>query len=81
MISGLVESFGGASGDVVAGAGVAAHAGEDDAPEGVVGLAVAAGVEAVAGDLAGAVRDRGGAAELGEGALRCGAGRGCRRRR
>src|SRR5581483_2380690 len=45
------EAFVGAAGDVVPGAGVEAHAAEDDAPEGVVGLAVTGAVEALPGDL------------------------------
>ena len=55
-------SFCGAAFDVAAGGRVRAHAGEHDPPQGVVGLAVAAGVEAVADGLAGGCRDgRGGA--------------------
>ncbi len=60
----LGEAFLDAALHVAAGAGVAAHAGDDDAPEGVVGLAVAAGVEAMAGDLAGGRGDRGDATEV-----------------
>ena len=45
-------SFGEAAGDVFAGAFVAAHAGEHDPPECMVGLAVPAGVEAMPGGLA-----------------------------
>src|SRR5215204_5070873 len=50
--------------DLAAGAGVAAHPGHDDPPERVVGLAVAAGVETMPGDLARGRRDRGDAAEV-----------------
>ena len=46
------EAFLDAAVDVAAGAGVAAHPGHDDPPEGVVGLAVAAGVESMPDDLA-----------------------------
>src|SRR5450755_84901 len=45
-------TFGCAAFDVGAGGRVGAHAGEDDAPQGVVGLAVAARVEPVADGLA-----------------------------
>jgi hypothetical protein len=45
-------AFGGAAGDVVAGLGVVDHAVAGDRPEGVVALAVAAAVEAVADGLA-----------------------------
>ena len=48
---GLRLSFAGAALDVGAGGRVGAHAGEHDPPERVVGLAVSAGVEAVAGDF------------------------------
>ena len=41
-------AFGGASGDVGAGAGVVAHSDQDDGVECVVGAAVTAGVEPVA---------------------------------
>src|SRR5277367_2027315 len=47
----LGQSFVGAPGDVGAGGGVVAHPGDDDPPQGVVGLAVAAGIEAVTADL------------------------------
>src|SRR3984957_3314586 len=47
----LGQSFFGAPGDVGAGGRVVAHPGDDDPPQGVVGLAVAAGVEAVPADL------------------------------
>ena len=49
MISRFGASFGEAARDVGAGAFVGAHAGEHDPPQGVVGLAVAAAVEPVAG--------------------------------
>ena len=48
---GLGLSFFGAAFDVGAGGRVRPHAGEHDPPQGVVGLAVAAGVEPVAGDF------------------------------
>src|SRR5262245_31776663 len=48
----LGQAFFGAPVDVGAGGRVGAHPGDDDPVEGVVGLAVAAGVEPVAGDLA-----------------------------
>src|SRR6266481_5540863 len=46
------ETFARAASDVLAGAFVAAHAGEHDAPQGMVRLAVSAGVQAVTDDLA-----------------------------
>ena len=61
-------AFGALAGDVVLGFGVAAQAGDGDAVDGRVDLAVAAAVEAVAVGLAGADGDRsdaGGARELG----------------
>src|SRR6266566_2761513 len=48
----LRQALCGAPLGVGAGRGVGAHPGDDDPPQGVVGLAVAAGVEAVAGALA-----------------------------
>ena len=45
-------ALGGAALDVGAGRGMGAHPGDHDPPQGMVGLAVAAGVEAVAGALA-----------------------------
>ena len=42
-------TFGGAAGDVFAGAFIAAHPGEHDPPERMVGLAVPAGVESMKG--------------------------------
>ena len=70
-------AFGAFAGDVVAGFGVAAGAGDGDAVDGGVDLAVAAAVEAVAVGVAGADRDRGqagGAGELGVGGEAVGAG-------
>ena len=61
-------AFGAFAGDVVLGLGVAAQAGDGDAMDGRVDLAVAAAVEAVAVGVAGADGDRsdaGGARELG----------------
>src|SRR3954470_16020905 len=61
-------AFGAFAGDVVLGLGVAAQAGDGDAVDGRVDLAVAAAVEPVAVGLAGADGDRsdaGGAGELG----------------
>ena len=81
MISRFGASFGGASFDVGAGARVGAHAGEHDPPQGMVGLAVAAAVEPVAGRLAGRGVDRGDAAEVREGGFGGDAVRRCRRRR
>src|SRR5260221_10663267 len=46
---GLGQALGGAPLDVGAGRGVGAHPGDDDPPQGVIGLAIAAGVEAGAG--------------------------------
>ena len=69
MISGLERPSASAPFDVGAGTWVRAHAGEHDAPQGVVGLAVAAAVEPVAGHLAGRGVDRGDAAEVSEGGL------------
>jgi len=70
-------AFGAFAGQVVLGLGVAAGAGERDAVNRGVELAVAAAVQAVAVGLAGADRDRGdagGAGELGFGAKAAGAG-------
>src|SRR5215218_4682103 len=61
-------AFGAFAGDVVLGLGVAAQAGDGDAVDGGVDLAVAAAVQAVPVGLARADRDRsdaGGARELG----------------
>jgi hypothetical protein len=49
--------------------GMGAHPGDHDPPQGVAGLAVAAGIEAVAGPLAGGRRDRGGRAQVRPGRL------------
>ncbi len=49
---GFGSAFLEAAGDIGAGAGVGAHAGDDDDPEGAVGLAVAAAVEPLACHLA-----------------------------
>lgn len=46
------SAFGSASGDVVTGSRVAAHAGQHDAVEGCVGVTVSSPVEAVPGGLA-----------------------------
>ena len=70
-------AFGAFAGDVVAGLGVAARAGDGDAVDGGVDLAVAAAVEPVAVGVARADRDRrdaGGAGELGLAAEALGAG-------
>src|SRR4051794_10063582 len=56
--------------DVVDGGLVEAHAGDDDAVERGVGLAVAASVQPVAVGPAAGRRDRAGAAQLGESPLR-----------
>ena len=69
MISGLQRPSTSASFDVGAGAWVRAHAGEHDAPQGVVGLPVAAAVEPVTDRLAGRGVDRGDPAEVSEGGL------------
>src|SRR3954454_9798983 len=72
-----VLALGAFAGDVGLGLGVAAQAGDGDAVDGGVDLAVAAAVEAVAVGLAGADRDRGdarGAGELGVGGEPVGAG-------
>ena len=77
MASRLVLPSARLAGDVVAGLGVAAGAGDGDAVDGGVDLAVAAAVEAVAVGLAGADGDRrqaGGAGELGVGGEAAGAG-------
>src|SRR5260370_1189793 len=47
-----------------AGGGVGAHPGDYDPPQGVIGLAVAAGAGAVAGALAGGSGDRGSSAQM-----------------
>src|SRR5829696_200066 len=70
-------AFGAFAGDVVLGLGVAAQAGDGDAVDGRVDLAVAAAVEAVAVGLARADGDRGnagGARELCVGGEAVGAG-------
>ena len=59
-------AFGAAPGDVVLGRLVRAHAGDHDAVEGVVGLAVAAAVEPVTAGLARGRLEGGDAAEVGE---------------
>ena len=64
------QSLGGAPLDLGAGGGVAAHPGDHDAPQGVVGLAVAAGVEPAAGELPRRGGDRGGRAQVRPGGLR-----------
>src|SRR5438034_11464415 len=56
-------------GDVGAGARVAAHAGEHDAPQRMVGLTVPAPVEPVAGDLARRRRDGSDATQVRPGRL------------
>jgi len=60
----------GRAGDVVLGRLMAAHADQRDAPQGAVGLPVAAAVQPVPVGPAGRHRDRGGPAEPGEGRLR-----------
>src|SRR4051812_30246913 len=70
-------AFGAFAGDVVLGLGVAAQAGDGDAVDGGVDLAVAAAVEAVSVGVAGADRDRSdarGAGELGVAGKAAGAG-------
>jgi hypothetical protein len=58
-------SFVEATGDVGAGAGIGTEAGEHDAPQGMVGLAVPASVEPVpAGDLSGGGLERGDTAQM-----------------
>src|SRR5690348_13724095 len=59
-------SFGGAPGDVGAGARAAAHPDQRDGVDSAVERAVAAAVEPVPGGSAAAGRDRAGAAERGE---------------
>ena len=66
---GLGLPFAGAALDVGAGGRVRAHTGEHDPPQGVVGLAVAAGVEPVAGDFPRRGGDRGGGAQVRPGGL------------
>jgi hypothetical protein len=66
---GLGLSFFGAPFDVGAGGHVRAHPGEHDPPQGMVGLAVAARVEPVAGDFPRRRRDRGGGAQVRPGSL------------
>jgi hypothetical protein len=63
-------AFGGAAGDVVLGRLVAAHADQGDAPQGAVGLPIAAAVQPVPVGTPGRNRDRGSAAQPGEGRLR-----------
>ena len=58
----LGQAFFGAPFDVGAGGWVGAHPGDHDPVQGVVGLAVTAGVEPVAGDLPRRGGDRGGGA-------------------
>jgi hypothetical protein len=60
----LRPALGGAAIDIGTSAGLVAHADHDDPPQGGVGLAVAAAVEAVAGDLARGRLDGGHAAEI-----------------
>ncbi len=75
-------SFGESAGDVFAGAFIAAHAGEHDPPERMVGLTVAAGVEPKA--LLGLPRRRRewrDATQMRERGFAVSAGGGCRRRR
>ena len=67
MIFFLGAAFGGAFGDVGAGAFAAGHADQSDAPEGVVGGAVSASVRAVALVEPGGGVDGTDAAERGEG--------------
>jgi hypothetical protein len=62
-------AFVGAAGDVGLGFGVVLHPDHGDRVKRVVGLAVAAAVEAVTDGLAARGLDRGGAAERGEGAV------------
>ena len=62
-------AFAGAPRGVGLGAGVVAEADHGDAPEGLVGVAVAAAVEAVAGGLPAGGLDGAGAAEGGEGCV------------
>ena len=63
----LGQAFGGAPLDVAAGRGVGAHPGDHNAPQRVVGLPVADGIEAVPFGLAAGGRDRGGGAQVGPG--------------
>src|SRR3954453_23807971 len=65
----LALSFRRSAPDVIDRRLVAAHAHDDHAVKGGVGLPVAAAVEPVAGDLAARGGDRAGAAELGQRAL------------
>src|SRR5258708_4449876 len=65
----LGQAFGGAPFDVGAGRRVGAHPGDDDAPQGVVGLPVAGGVEAAPDGLSGGGGDRGGGAQVRPGGL------------
>src|SRR3712207_7121051 len=63
----LVLPFGRAAPDVVDGGPVGAHAHDDDAVEGGIGLPVPAAVQPVPAGHAAGCRDRAGAAELGQG--------------
>src|ERR671917_2891025 len=65
----LALSFGGTAADIVDRGLMAAHAHDDHAVKGGVGLPVAAAVEPVSGDLAAGGGDWAGAAEFGKGAL------------
>jgi hypothetical protein len=65
----LRQALCGAPLDVGAGRGMGAHPRDHDPPQGVIGLAVAAGVEAMAGALARGSRDRGGSAQMRPGRL------------
>src|SRR5690242_369289 len=64
------QTFGGAAGDVVAGALVVAHADQDDGVQGAVGGAVTAAVEAVAVSASRGCGDGGDAGQMGEGCFR-----------
>ena len=66
----LRQALGGAPLDVGAGRRMGAHPGDHDPPQGVVGLAVAAGVEPAAGDLPRRCGDRGDGAQVRPGGLR-----------
>ena len=81
MISRVVRPSASAAGDVFAGAFVAAHPGEHDPPECMVGLAVPAGVESMAVDLARGCGQGCDTAEVRERGFGCGAGGGCHPRR
>ena len=66
---GFGQAFFGPPFDIGAGAGTEPHTDDNGQVQGLVGVAVAAAVQPVAVELAGAGRDRGDSAQVGEGGL------------